>query len=97
MVGTLPGFRKTIPLHRTSGEPELPSGYVKIPGSERVIDDKTTTHHTSRESREENIKMHDEDQRHLDNIDGVHKLALTGNEVALCDPQKFKGKVTHYR
>lgn len=70
---------------------------MKIPGSERVIDDKTTTHHTTRESREENIKMHDEDERQLDNIDGVHRLALTGNEVSLCDPNKFKGKVTHYR
>lgn len=82
--------------HKTSGEPELPEGYVKIPGSERVIDDKTTTHHTTRESREENIKMQDQDQRQLDNIESVHRLALTGNEVALCDPNSYKGKVTHY-
>ncbi|XP_022691853.1 uncharacterized protein LOC111262110 [Varroa jacobsoni] len=82
--------------HKTSGEPDLPVGYVKIPGSERIIDDKTTTYHTTRESREENIKMHDEDQRHLDNVESVHRLALTGDEVALCDPHKFKGKVTHY-
>ncbi|XP_064461097.1 uncharacterized protein LOC135371053 [Ornithodoros turicata] len=85
--------------HKKTGDDRAPDGYVPIPGSEKVVCEKTETHHVMKESKEENMKMHDERIRDLSKPEEIHRMALMvpgESPLVGISPGQYPGKVTHY-
>ncbi|CAN7987006.1 unnamed protein product, partial [Ixodes hexagonus] len=85
--------------HKRSGDDTVPDGYVPVPGSERVVCEKTESHQVMKETKEENMKMHDENFKELRGPEEIHRMAvMVPNESPLVgiDPDRFPGKLTHY-
>jgi len=56
--------------------PVLPSGHIRVPGSEVVLDEVTSTKARTTSTRVENVQYHDESLRELTGFE-VHKKAIT--------------------
>lgn len=85
--------------HKKSGDDSVPDGYVPVPGSERVVCEKTESHQVMKETKEENMKMHDENYKELRGPEEIHRMAvMVPNESPLVgiEPGRFPGKLTHY-
>uniref|UniRef100_A0A131YLH3 Chascon n=1 Tax=Rhipicephalus appendiculatus TaxID=34631 RepID=A0A131YLH3_RHIAP len=85
--------------HKKTGDEDVPDGYVPVPGSERVVCEKTESHQVTKETKEENMKMHDENFKELRGPEEIHRLAvMVPDESPLVGirPDRFPGKLTHY-
>lgn len=85
--------------HKKTGDDSSPDGYVPVPGSERVVCEKTETHQVMKETKEENMKMHDENFKELRGPEEIHRTAvMVPNDSPLVGigPDRFPGKLTHY-
>lgn len=85
--------------HRKTGDEDTPDGYVPVPGSERVVCEKTESHQVTKETKEENMKMHDENFKELRGPEEIHRMAvMVPDESPLVGirPDRFPGKLTHY-
>uniref|UniRef100_A0A147BTN0 Putative conserved proteinconserved protein n=1 Tax=Ixodes ricinus TaxID=34613 RepID=A0A147BTN0_IXORI len=83
--------------HKKSGDDSVPDGYVPVPGSERVVCEKTESHQVMKETKEENMKMHDENYKELRGPEEIHRMAvMVPNESPLVGIGRFPGKLTHY-
>ncbi|XP_054710297.1 serine/arginine repetitive matrix protein 4-like [Uloborus diversus] len=83
--------------HKTTGDDAPGDGYVMIPGSAKVIREKTESNQTMTETREENKQMHDEHIRDLSGEE-IHQRTIIspddpsfGNSIG-----EFPGKLTHF-
>ncbi|CAG2171914.1 unnamed protein product, partial [Oppiella nova] len=89
--------------HKNLGDVDTPPGpgYVAVPGGHQVVSEKTETHQSSREAKEENIQYHDESFKELTGLE-IHRKALQApNELIQIDdnddaPDGPKGKLVHY-
>ncbi|XP_054166365.1 uncharacterized protein LOC128963865 [Oppia nitens] len=88
--------------HKNTGDTDTPPapGYKAVPGGNQVVSEKTETHNSSREAKEENIQYHDESYKELSGYD-IHRKALQApNELIQLDsddsPNRSKGKLVHY-
>ncbi|XP_013791736.1 uncharacterized protein LOC106475606 [Limulus polyphemus] len=86
--------------HKTTGGEDTGSDYAPVPGSARVITEKTETRQTTRENKEEDMQLHDETFQELTGTD-LHQKALTApddgffsQEIDVSKP--YPGKITHY-
>lgn len=83
--------------HKTTGDDPPGPGFEVIPGSAKVISEKTESNQTVTETREENRQMHDE---HIKDMSGeeIHQRTIISPD----DPSfgnsfgEFPGKLTHY-
>lgn len=83
--------------HKTTGDDPPGPGYTLVPGSAKVISEKTESNQTVTETREENKQMHDE---HIKDLSGeeIHQRTI----ISADDPSfsnsfgEFPGKLTHY-
>lgn len=88
--------------HKKTGDDPPDESYIAIPGSARVVNEKTETHHTMKESKEENMQLHDENLRELSGPD-IHRKSLvlsTGESpfysISLDSGKPLPGKLTHF-
>jgi len=88
--------------HKNVGDIDTPPGpgYVAVPGGNQVVSEKTETHQSMREAKEENMQYHDESFKELTGLE-VHRKALQApNDLIKIDtensPEKPKGKLIHY-
>lgn len=88
--------------HKNVGDVDLPPGpgYVAVPGGYQMVSEKTETHQSSREAKEENLQYHDESLKELSGLE-IHRKALQSpNELINIDsddsPDRPKGKLVHY-
>ncbi|RWS24500.1 uncharacterized protein B4U80_09258 [Leptotrombidium deliense] len=75
-------------------------GYIAVPQSQNVVNEKSETRNVTREAKQECLKYHDESVKELSGFE-VHKKALTDpNELISIDNRVTseypKGKLTHY-
>ncbi|GFT34781.1 uncharacterized protein NPIL_528331 [Nephila pilipes] len=83
--------------HKSTGDDPPGPGYELIPGSAKVISEKTESNQTMTETREENRQMHDENIRDLSGEE-IHQRTIISPD----DPSfgnsfgEFPGKLTHY-
>ncbi|RWS10574.1 uncharacterized protein B4U79_11132 [Dinothrombium tinctorium] len=75
-------------------------GYIAVPQSTNVINEKTETRNVVREAKQECLQYHDESIKELSGFD-VHKKALTApNELISIEDESNekmpRGKLTHY-
>lgn len=85
--------------HKKTGDEDVPDGYIPVPGSERVVCEKTESHQVTKETKEENMKMHDENFKELRGPEEIHRLAVMVPEespLVGIRPDRFPGKLTHY-
>lgn len=85
--------------HKKTGDENAPDGYVPVPGSERVVCEKSESHQVTKETKEENMKMHDENFKELRGPEEIHRMAvMVPDESPLVGirPDRFPGKLTHY-
>ncbi|KAI1279578.1 hypothetical protein HDE_06853 [Halotydeus destructor] len=76
-------------------------GYIRVPGAENVVNEKTETRTRTREAKQENLQYHDEGLRELTGFE-VHKKALVSpnelielqNELEIGQPPR--GNLIHY-
>ena len=87
--------------HKNTGDIDTPpkKGYTLVPGNQ-VHSEKTETHNTVREVKEENMQYHDESFKELTGFD-VHQKALAApNELIKLDSNDIldspRGKMIHY-
>ncbi len=88
--------------HKNIGDIDVPPGpgYVAVPGFNQVVDEKTETHQSMREAKEENMQYHDESFKELSGLE-VHRKALQApNDLIKIDsensPENPRGKLVHY-
>lgn len=85
--------------HKTSGDP--PNENLMItPSAAKIVSEKTEIHQTTKETKEENMKLHDESYRELTGTE-YHQQALMSqedNKLSIAGDGKphFPGKLTHY-
>ncbi|XP_076363293.1 uncharacterized protein LOC143253386 [Tachypleus tridentatus] len=86
--------------HKTTRGEDNGPDYTSVPGSARVIIEKTETRQTMRENKEEDMQLHDETFHELTGTD-LHQKALTApddgifsQEIDVSKP--YPGKITHY-
>ncbi|XP_015903457.1 serine-rich adhesin for platelets [Parasteatoda tepidariorum] len=83
--------------HKTTGDDPPGDGYVMVPGSARVISEKTESNQTVTETKEENRQLHDENIRDLSGEE-IHQRTIISPD----DPSfgnsfgDFPGKLTHF-
>lgn len=87
---------------KNTGDIDTPpkKGYTLVPGSNQVHSEKTETHNSVREVKEENMQYHDESFKELTGFD-VHQKALTApNDLIKLDNNDIldppRGKMVHY-
>lgn len=84
--------------HKTSPDDHPEPGYVPIPGAVQVVSEKTETRQVMKETKEENMQLHDERIHELTGSE-MHHMALTlPDDIPYIggDPKQFPGKLTHY-
>lgn len=89
--------------HKNVGDVDVPPrpGYEAVPGGQQVVSEKTETHQSSREAKEENLQYHDESFKELSGLE-IHRKALQApNDLINIDdtddnPSHPKGKLVHY-
>ncbi|XP_067135252.1 LOW QUALITY PROTEIN: uncharacterized protein [Centruroides vittatus] len=84
--------------HKTVPEDHPEPGYVPVPGAVQVVSEKTETRQVMKETKEENMQLHDERIHELTGSE-MHHMALTLPEDIPYiggDPKQFPGKLTHY-
>ncbi|KAG8190778.1 hypothetical protein JTE90_005814 [Oedothorax gibbosus] len=83
--------------HKTTGDDPPGPGYELVPGSAKVVSEKTESNQTMTETREENRQMHDENIKDLSGEE-IHQRTI----IAPDDPSfgnsfgDFRGKLTHF-
>lgn len=73
--------KKALPPATLRPPAVLPSGHIRVPGTQTVLDESTSTRSKTKSSRTENAQYHDEGLRELTGFE-VHKKAISApNEL----------------
>ena len=80
--------------------PSIGDGYIRVPGSTNVINEKTEVKKTSKSSKNENLQYHDEGLKELTGFE-VHKKAICSPNDLISlrediDSGPVRGKLIHY-